>query len=116
MPDARTSITRLTMLFQPRSGTSLRLMMGMPSRSSRAALMVAYCTRSGTTLMSRHSLLTLLMSCSSLRVLLERQRDVELVDAVRRRPRSMACVERAQHGQAARSARGGASSTKPTTR
>ena len=60
------SITRLSMLLQPRSGTSLRLMMGMPSRSSSAALMVAYWTRSGTTLMSRHSLLTLLMSLSSL--------------------------------------------------
>ena len=50
-------MTRLTMLFQPRSGTSLRLMIGMPSRSSSAALIVAYCTRSGTTLMSTHSLL-----------------------------------------------------------
>ena len=60
------SISRLAMLFQPRSGTSFRLMIGIPSRSSRAALIVAYCTRSGTTLMSTHSLPTFLIRRSSL--------------------------------------------------
>ena len=58
-------MTRLAMLLQPRSGTSLRLMIGMPSRSSSAARIVAYCMRSGTTLRSTHSLLTLLMSATS---------------------------------------------------
>ena len=60
-----TSIARLTMLFQPCSGTCVRLMTGIPSRSSSTALIVAYCTRSGTTLMSTHSLLTFLMRRSS---------------------------------------------------
>ena len=46
------------MLFQPCSGTSLRLMIGMPSRSSSVALIVAYWITSGTTLTSTHSLLS----------------------------------------------------------
>ncbi len=58
-------MSRFIMLLQPWSGTSLRLMIGIPSRSSRTALIVAYCTTSGTTLMSTHSLLRLLTSGTS---------------------------------------------------
>ena len=55
---AKAKGARFAMLLQPWSGTSLRLMMGMPSRSSSAARIVAYCTMSGTTLRSTHSLLS----------------------------------------------------------
>ncbi len=72
-------MTRLVMLLQPWSGTSLRLMIGMPSRSSSAARIVAYCTTSGTTFRSTHSLLSPWTSGDEPVMVLERQRHVDLV-------------------------------------
>ena len=110
------SIPRFSMLFQPWSGVSFRLMMGMPSMSSRAAFMVAYWTRSGTTLMSRHSRDEVANEPHHARVLLERQGHIHLVGplglghTLERRPdvraRAAPCVQRA----------GAVSDTKPITR
>src|SRR6202158_4617103 len=46
------SIERLTTLLKPCSGTSLMLMTGRPSRSSRRARSAVTCRRSGTTVTS----------------------------------------------------------------
>ena len=51
-PKSPTSIDRLMKLLKPCSGTSLMLMIGMPSRSSSRARSAMTCSRSGTTLTS----------------------------------------------------------------
>jgi hypothetical protein len=78
--DSTTSIGALEHALKPRSGTSLRLMIGMPSRSSSRARSAMNCSRSGTTLTSTPSRLVDLDEVEHLDVLVERQRDVEVVD------------------------------------
>ena len=94
------SIARLTTLLKPCSGTSLMLMIGMPSRSSRRARSAITCSRSGTTLTSTHSRLDALEQLQHPDVLFGRQRDVEVIDAFARRDLA-GLVERAEQRQAA---------------
>ena len=54
----------------------------MPSRSSSRARSAMNCSRSGTTLTSTISRLALSTSAEHLDVLFERQRDVEVIDAL----------------------------------
>ena len=77
------SIARFSTLLKPRSGTSLRLMIGRPSRSSSRARSAMNCSRSGTTWMSTPFAAGRLDEAEHLDVLVERQRDVEVVDALR---------------------------------
>ena len=110
------SITRLTMLFQPRSGTSLRLMIGIPSRSSSDGLDRRVLHEVGHDLDVHALVAHALDELQQLRVLLEGQRDVELVGAVRGARRCVAWSSVPEHGEAGALRTLACSSTKPTTR
>ena len=69
-PEIATSMARFRTELNPRSGTSLRLMIGTPSRFSRRARSAMNCRRSGTTWTSTPSRLVAsttpsIFTCSS---------------------------------------------------
>ena len=100
LPEMTTSIVRLSRLLNPRSGTSLRLMIGTPSRFSSRARSAMNCSRSGTTCTSTPSRLVDLDQAEHLHVLFERQRDVEVIDALAAQD-LVGVAERAEQRQAA---------------
>ena len=88
------------MLLQPCSGICERLITGVPSTSSSAALIVAYWRMSGTSLISTHSRAIRSRSCEDLLVRLERQGEEDLIDALRRE-HLLGLARGAEHGHAA---------------
>ena len=109
------SITRFTMLLQPESGTSFRLMMGMPSRSSSGGLDRRVLDEVGDDL-DVHALVGRgLDQAHELGVLLQGQGDVDLVDLLRVDHLDRA-VEGAQDGQTERGAPGAGRPGSPATR
>ena len=89
------SSARLMKLLNPCSGTSLMLMIGMPSRSSRRAFSAMTCSRSGTTLTSIISRPTTSSSCSIRTCSSAGKRHVEVVDPLAARDLA-GLVERAE--------------------